>query len=265
MAGHSTTPTKRELREQRRAEREAAERAAASRAVRRRRAGLLAGAAGVVVVAVVAAALVSSGGGVGGKGATDAASVTPADLSTFAGIPERNGVLGQAKAPFTVTEYLDLQCPVCAQAAASTLPPLVRDYVRTGKVKLEARPLHFIGPDSVRAAKFAAGAERQGKLWPFVETFYANQGEENSGYATDSFLRAVAAASGVDANAALAQTDSAFARSRLDRANADASRLGINGTPTFTVARGSGPARVIGSGVVDSTVLASTLDKELAR
>ena len=73
----------------------------------------------------------------------------------------------------TVTEYVDLQCPICAEASRATLPGVVRDYVRTGKVKLQARTLHFIGPDSVRAARVAAGAERQGGLWPFLEAFYA--------------------------------------------------------------------------------------------
>jgi protein-disulfide isomerase len=80
----------------------------------------------------------------------------------FAGIPEHGGVLGHPSAPVTVTEYVDLQCPICAEASRTTLPALVKDYVRTGKVKLQGRTLHFIGPDSVRAARVAAGAERQG-------------------------------------------------------------------------------------------------------
>ena len=71
-------------------------------------------------------------------------------------------MLGDPDAPLTVTEYVDLQCPACAAAARETLPALVRDHVRTGKVKLEARTLHFLGPDSERAARFAAGAARAG-------------------------------------------------------------------------------------------------------
>ena len=76
--------------------------------------------------------------------------------------------------------------------------------MRAGKVKLAVRTLHFLGPDSVRAARVAAGAERQGRLWAFLEAFYARQGTENSGYVTDGFLREVAAAAGVDAGRALA-------------------------------------------------------------
>ena len=168
-------------------------------------------------------------------------------------------MLGDPSAPLTVTEYVDLQCPVCAAAARDTLPALVRDYVRTGKAKLDARTLHFIGPDSERAARVAAGAERQGKLWPFLEAFYAAQGQENSGYVTDAFLRSVAAAAGVDAEAALEFADSAAAQERLNRANADAQRLGIDShADVHRRARGRQAATVLAAH--DPQSLAAALD-----
>ena len=168
-------------------------------------------------------------------------------------------MLGDPRAPLTLTEYVDLQCPVCAVASKQTLPWLVENYVRTGKAKLELRTLHFIGPDSERAARVAAGAERQGRLWPFVEAFYAAQGGENSGYVTDGFLRSVAKAAGVDAGKALAAADGEFALRRLERANADATRLGVNSTPTFTVAKRDGAPKVIGSGVLSHAALKAAL------
>jgi protein-disulfide isomerase len=230
--------TKRELREQRRADRQAAERAAASRALRRRRLWQLGAASGLAVAVVAVAVILSSSSGSPARSPAQAASLV-------SGVPEHNGVLGDPNAPVTVTEFLDLQCPICAEASRTTLPSLVNDYVRAGKVKLAAQTLHFIGPDSVRAARVAAGAEQQGRLWPFVEAFYAAQKAENSGYVTDTFLRSVATASGVDADAALAYADTASAQKPLARANADAAKLGINGTPTFTVTGGNGPTKVV--------------------
>ena len=226
----SQTLTKRELREQRRAERRAAEAAERARAQRVRRVRNLAIAAGLAVVVLGVAIGVSSGGD-GNRSPAQAAAL-------FNGIPEHNGALGDPGAPVTVTEFVDLQCPICAEASRTALPPLVRDYVRTGKVKLEARTLHFIGPDSVRAARVAAGAEQQGRLWPFLEAFYAAQKAENSGYVTDDFLRTVASDSGVNAGKALAYADTAAAQKPLSEANAEASRHGIDATPTFTVQRG---------------------------
>jgi len=243
--------------ERRRAARLAAERAEAARELRGRRLKRLAAAVAAAAVLVVTAVAVSSSSG----GTT----APPRTTSVFAGIPERGGVAGDANAPLTVTEYLDPQCPVCAEAAHDTLPAVVRDYVRTGKVKLAARTLHFLGPDSVRAARVAAGAERQGKLWPFLESFYARQGTENSGYVTDGFLREVAGAAGVDAKAALSEADTSFASGRLARANADASRLGIDGTPTLTVRRGNGPERVLEANPLDPASVTAALDRELAR
>jgi len=256
----STHPraTKRELREQRRAERLAAEHAEAASTARRVRTWRLLAAAGLAAAVVVVAALASSSGG------EPARPAAPAQASTlFEGIQERDGVLGDPDAPLTVTEYVDLQCPVCAAAARDTLPTLVRDYVRTGKVKLEARTLQFIGPDSVRAARVAAAAQEQGRLWPFLEAFYSAQGQENSGYVTDAFLRSVADAAGVDADAALAAAGSAATAEQLNRANRDAQTLGVDSTPTFTVARGDGKARVLASGAQDPQTLAAALDEEL--
>ncbi len=242
-----STITKRELREQRRAERQAAEAAEAARATRRRRAALLGGAATLAAIVVAVAAIASSSGGAAPK-------VKPVESSLFAGIPERNGVLGDPNAKVTVTEFLDLQCPICAEASKQTLPTLINDYVRTGKVKLQARTLHFIGPDSARAARAAAAAQEQGRLWPFVEAFYASQGAENSGYVTDSFLRDVADAAGANPDKIVDGTSD----QGMAKADAEAAKLRVNSTPTFTVTK-NGKTTVIGSGVLDAAALKAAL------
>jgi protein-disulfide isomerase len=243
--------SKRELREQRRA----AERAATLATTRRRRIRRLLGAGGVAAVLVAVAVAVSASGG--------AAKPVPAGgaAKVVAGIQESNGVLGDPKAPITLTEYLDPQCPICAQASQETLPNVIAKYVRTGKVKLQARTLSFIGPDSVRAAQVAAGAEQQGKLWAFLETFYASQGTENSGYVTDDFLTDVAGASGVNAKQALAYADTAAAQEPLNRADAEAAALKIDSTPSFTVKKGNGAETVVAVGLDD---LQAKLDKALS-
>jgi protein-disulfide isomerase len=209
-----------------------------------RHARLFVALAAAVVVTAAAIAVSATGG-------TAAKQTTTVPRSTlFHGIPEHDGVLGDPQAPLTLTEYVDLQCPICAAASKQTLPWLVQTYVRTGKAKLQLRALHFIGPDSERAARVASGAEQQRRLWPFVEAFYAAQGQENSGYVTDDFLRSVAKAAGVDAAKALDEADGQAAQRFLDEANADATRLGVDSTPTFTVARGDGQPKAIGSGVL---------------
>ena len=257
-----STTTKRELREQRRTARREAERAQAARETRRRRAWQLGGVAAVAAIAVViAAAVSSSGGSTESPPDTDGAQAA----ALFQGIPERNGVLGDPDAPLTITEFVDLQCPFCARVSTTTLPTIVDDYVRSGKVKLEARTLHFLGPDSTVAAQVAAGAERQGKLWPFLEVFYANQGRENSGYVTDAFLRRVATAAGVDAAEALGQANGAFAPRRLDRANAEGRRLGVDSTPTLVVSGNGRAPHVLDADPLDPQSVSAALDRELEK
>jgi protein-disulfide isomerase len=246
--------SKHETLQRRRAARLAAERAAAGREARTRRLWRLAAVAGVAAVLVAAAVAVSSSGGTKPAPPADTASL-------LAGIPEHDGVLGNPSAPITITEYVDLQCPICAEAASTTVPALIRDEVRSGKVKLAVRTLHFIGADSERAARVAAGAERQGRLWPFLEAFYARQGQENSGYVTDGFLREVCDAAGVDATRAIGQADSAFATGRIDRADADASRVGVTGTPTLTMRRGSGAEHVLAANPLDPAAVQAEVDK----
>jgi protein-disulfide isomerase len=245
--------SKRELaREQRRQ----AERAAVASDARRRRIRTLLGAAGLAVVLVVAGIAISATGGAKAKPVPRSSAA-----KLVAGIPEANGVLGNPNAPITVTEYLDPQCPICAEASKANLPGLIKNYVRTGKVKLQARTLSFIGPDSVTAAKYAHGAEQQGKLWAFLETFYASQGQENSGYVTDDFLSQVAKAAGVDPEKAQAFADGASAQAALDQADSDAQALKVDSTPTFTVTKKGGDEQVVAVGLDDLT---NKLDKALS-
>jgi protein-disulfide isomerase len=244
--------SKRELREHR----QAAERAAAASDSRRRRIRTLLGGFGVAIVLVVAAIAISATGGAKAKPVT-----TSAAAKNVVGIQEHNGVLGDPNAPITVTEYLDLQCPICDEAAKSNLPAFITKYVRTGKVKLQARTLSFIGPDSITAAKVAHGAEQQGKLWAFLETFYASQGQENSGYVTNDFLTQVADAAGVNAKQALAFADGQSAQSAIDEASADAQTLKVDSTPSFTMTKAGGKEKVIAVGLDDLT---NKLDKAIA-
>jgi hypothetical protein len=61
------------------------------------------------------------------------------------------------------------------------MPTLIGKYVRTRRVKIEARPIAFIGPDSQsgRAAAIAAG--EQNKLFNYAQILYLNQAARTRG------------------------------------------------------------------------------------
>ena len=94
-------------------------------------------------------------------------------------------MLGNPNAPVTMQEFADLQCPGCDQYMTTAFPDIVRQYVRTGKVKVEWKGIAFIGPDSEKGLRFVNAAGQQDKLWNVAELIYRNQGTENSGWVTN--------------------------------------------------------------------------------
>ena len=172
-----------------REQREAAERQEAQAASRKRRLMLLGGVL-VAAIAVIAVVVVISQSGTDDP--VSAEEGTTQANTLFAGIPQTGNVLGDPDAPVTIEEYVDLQCPFCQRFSQEGLPDIVKEYVKTGQAKIVLQTLTFIGADSERGARVAWSAADQNKMFEFVENFYANQGEENSGYATEAFLKKVA-------------------------------------------------------------------------
>jgi len=186
-------------------------------------------------------------------------------LALFAGIPQHGIALGDPRAPVTLVEFGDLQCPACAQVATDTLPAIVSRYVRSGRAALEFRALDFIGADSRRAASMALALAEQGRLWQFIELAYHNQGLENSGYVSDRYLRALAAAiPGVDYSRALAARNSAAVRAQLEQARALARQAHIASTPAFELLRAGQPPRRFSPAGLDSASFRAALDAALA-
>ncbi len=136
----------------------------------------------------------------------------------------------------TVVEYGDLQCPVCREYSTSVVAELIDGPIRAGQARIEFRSWPILGGESRLAGAAAYAAAEQGRYWNFVELFYKNQGTENSGYVTPSFLRAVAKGAGVR-DLAQWERDRRAARwgRRMSRAEAEARAHGFNGTPSFAV------------------------------
>jgi protein-disulfide isomerase len=223
---------------------------------------------GVVVAAavVVGALALASGGDDGPQGLGDGSSLQgQAEVNrVFAGIPQQGIAVGDPDAPVTLVEFVDLQCPFCAQFARNELPELVRRYVRTGKVRMELRVLTFLGEDSLRAGQVAAAAAEQDKGWQFADLFFANQGSENTGYATDEFLREVASGvDGLDVDKALADARGPAATAQLRRAAAAAETLGVSSTPTFYASRRGGALEQLELSELTAAAVGAEIDDRL--
>ena len=270
----STDPkqTRQQRREAARAERVEAERAQAAVAQRRRRlmtlGGVLAAAAVVVVVAIV----VSGGGGNKASDRPQAAQTSSGAIpgqkesaEMLAGIPQKGIYLGKTDAPVRLVEFADLQCPICREYSLQSLPTLVQDYVRTGKVRMEFRNLSFLGPDSITAGRAAAAAAQQNKLWNFADVLYFNQGEENSGYVTPQFIDRINKAAGVDSAEADAFAKSAASQEPLGAANTMANQFGVNSTPTILVGKRGGDLKAVDADATDVGAYKSAIDGVLGQ
>src|SRR5579862_8386903 len=139
---------------------------------------VLAGAGALIVVIVVAVVLAAVLGGgsssslknVPAVGSLSGALPGSAQVhSLLEGIPQTGTTLGRASAPVTLREFIDAQCPYCQQFETQVMPSIIKNYVRTGKLRVQMEPWAFIGPDSVRGQAAELAAARQNKAFNYAE------------------------------------------------------------------------------------------------
>lgn len=180
------------------------------------------------------------------------------------GIPQQGTMLGDSSARVTLVEFADPQCPYCGDWERGALPTIVRRYVRPGKIRIDFEGLAFVGPDSMTALRTALAAARQDRFWNVIELLYENQGEENTGWVTDSLLRAVGAAvPGLDTARMLADRSSTAVNRALLQANATARNAGVSSTPTFGIVTGGGEMQLVHVTSLDASALMPALDAAL--
>ena len=256
--------SRQEQKAQARARREQREREQAQAQRRRRRLLQLGSLVGLAAAVVIALALVSQGSQAEPNASAGAAVVGASDARAMLdGIAQSGTSLGDPKAPMVLTEFADLQCPFCRDFALNVLPQVVQRYVRTGKLRLELRMRGFLGPDSEVAARAAYAAAARDRMWNFIDVFYRNQGTENTGYVTSSFLSRIAAASGVPAKAILASGSSSSARKAVQAAEAEATAAGLSSTPSFLLGKRGGKGAPLAISSLDAASFTAALDAAL--
>jgi len=205
-------------------------------------AGAIAVAAVIAVGAIVLAGHSSSSSN--SQTTTGALTTLPGasdDLAMFKGIPQQGNVLGSPKAPVTMVQYIDLQCPICRAFETEVMPSFVSRDVRSGKVKVVYRPIAFIGADSERGRRAALSVGLQNRLAQFSQLLYANQGTENTGWLTDDLVRAAfASIPGVNVQQAMNNRTSQKVLSQEQTFDTQATRDKVSGTPTVLIGRTGG-------------------------
>lgn len=179
-----------------RAAREARQRELTATQTRRKRmyslGALLAGVVVALIVVIVAGSSKSPTKPVTNKSAV----ATVAAL--LKGIPQNGNTLGKPTAPVTVTEYGDLVCPICQEFAFGSEQQLIKNEVRSGKVKLVYRGVETAssqanGGEYVASQVAARAAGQQHRAWQYIMLWYYEQGDETTPYVTNAFMQNIAA------------------------------------------------------------------------
>jgi len=171
-------------------------------------------------------------------------------------------VLGSSSAPVTLVEFLDLQCPFCAQFHKAALPELKRKYIDTGKVRLAVMDLPLESHAyAVPAAAFAWCAGKQGKYWEAHNAIV-----DSNSVATPETLKDIASR----INLGRAKLDQCSASSdtlhQVNQEAATARSIGVIGTPTFLLGRTtpSGAEGTLMQGAPPIEVLETKIDQILS-
>lgn len=222
---------------------------------------LLAGAVGVAAVIVIVLVLIGAGSDSKSPNTTSSASAAaPAENQFLAGVPQHGDTLGEADAPATLIVYEDPQCPFCRDWSLETLPAVIADYVKPGRLKLVYRGVQIIGPNSQEGLRAIYAAGRQDKLWNLSDALYRRQGAENSGWITGAVISEAAASAGADGAAIRAAAPTAAVTTQLRDAAVQASVDRVPGTPTFVLHRPPGLPQTLQVTGLD----AATFESELA-
>jgi protein-disulfide isomerase len=143
---------------------------------------------------------------------------------TTAGSPS----IGLDKAPVTLIEFSDFQCPYCYKAAAE-LAAVLKAYPTQVRLVFREYPLESHSQAALAAAA-AIAAHRQGKFWPLHDAMFAHRTELSKANIT-----AWAAKTGLDMKRFAADWASKETAATIARDIQDGDRAGVDGTPTIYV------------------------------
>lgn len=93
--------------------------------------------------------------------------------STVVATADGGMAIGNPKAKVSLVEYGSMTCPHCREFARDGVPPLIANYVKTGKVRFEFRNFVLNGYDL--AASLVARCAGPKRFFPATERIYAEQ------------------------------------------------------------------------------------------
>jgi protein-disulfide isomerase len=168
-------------------------------------------------------------------------------------VDERDVILGDPKAPVSIIEYADYQCPYCGLFQRQSENPLRDEYIKAGKVKMVYRNFPFLDQfqggknESHLAAEAAECAKDQNKFWAFHDAIYdaeykdeiaaaqRKESSENNGNLNRDLFLGLAKNLEMDVNAFTQCFDSGKYKQKVAGEPAEAQKYGVDSTPTIFI------------------------------
>jgi len=142
-------------------------------------------------------------------------------------------IKGDPKAPVTIVEFSDYQCPYCRKFHNEVLPQIQEEYISKGKVRYIFRdfPLSF-HKQAVPAAIAANCAGEQGKYWEMNNFLFANPGK----LSTSKIIPEVEAL-GLDKAKFEACVNDDSKKAEVDADSKAGRNYGVRGTPSLFIGK----------------------------
>lgn len=144
-------------------------------------------------------------------------------------VSSKDHIEGNSKAPITLVEYGDYQCPYCGRAYP-IVKQLQKHFGKQLKFVFRNFPLIEIHPMAGPAAEAAEFASDQGLFWEMHDFIYENQealslpllleGANKLGLSTDHLASAI---------------ENQIYKHKIQNDFISGARSGVNGTPTFFI------------------------------
>lgn len=139
--------------------------------------------------------------------------------------------IGDAKAPVTIITFEDFECPFCRRFSQQTLPSIMEQYVKSGKVRIVWKDFPLSIHSHARQAHEAARcAWEQNKFWDYHDLLFNNQGS-----LTTDDLNKYAKSLGLNENQFSSCFNSSKYTSIINQKIDEGTSVGVSGTPSFLI------------------------------
>lgn len=140
-------------------------------------------------------------------------------------------IRGDEKAPITIVEYSDFQCPFCTRGS-KTVEEVRKKYGAKVRLVFKHEPTNQRHPEAIPAASWmeAVALQSREKAWLFHDKMFENQDKLG-----DEFYRKTVKELGLDVAKAAKDRESAAVKEKIAADVRECHEFGFRGTPGFLV------------------------------